>query len=118
MGYSPWGCKELDTTKHAHATLFAELLALKREQRRNGKRERGLPFGECRIEHYIFLFFYFLAAFFPFLPGEVYILHRETLTGRISWLLFQFQTEHVERERNMRKILISSQNMYKRIFKG
>lgn len=26
--------------------------------------------------------------------------------------------EHVERERNVSKILISSQNMYKRIFKG
>ena len=117
MGYSPGGCKELDTTKHAHTTLFAKLLALRKEQRRNGGRERGLPFVEWRIEHYFF-FFYFLAAFFPFLPGEVYILHRETLTGRMSWLLFQFQTEHVERERNMRKILISFQNMYKRIFKG
>ena len=57
VGYSLWGCKELDTTKHAHTTLFAKLLALRREQRRNGDRERGLPFVEWRIEHYFFFFF-------------------------------------------------------------
>ena len=72
MGYSLWGCKELDTTKHAHTTLFAKLLALRREQRRNGDRERGLPFVEWRIEHYFF-FFLLLGCLLSFLTrGRVH----------------------------------------------
>lgn len=62
-----------------------------------GQRERA---ASCRGEDRalcIFFFFLLLGCLLPFLPGKSTFPYRETLTGRILWLLFA-QTKNMRRE--------------------